>query len=94
MYLPRVREMRSALVLLLLVLIFIVVVVLIFVLVLVLIVLVLVLIVLVLILILVLVLHNEHSFFVIWNYVLIMPRIALFYSRLSLNCHKRWSSSA
>ena len=54
-----------------------------------------VLFVLVLVLIVVLVLHNEHSFFVIWE---LRSHYARLYSLLcvllSFDCHARWSSKA
>lgn len=82
--------MRSALVLLLLVLFFVIIVGLIFVLGLaLLLVFGLLWAALIFALAVVLVLHNEHSFYMIWNYILIIPRNAPFYAWRSLNCHKR-----
>ena len=75
--------MRLALVLLLLVLIFVILSALVVVLILIFVLVVLfVLLVVLLVLVVALVLHNAYSFFVFWNYVLIMPYFIRFYAYL------------
>ena len=87
LYVPPIGGLRLALVLFLLVLIVILSVLIVLIVLLVLIV---VLLVLVLVLIVVLVLHNEHSFFVIWE---LHTHYALFYSDLCgflpFDCHSK-----
>ena len=76
---PPTGRMRSALVLFLLVLI-VILSVLIVVLLLVLVLVVVLIVLVVLIFVLVVVLHNEHSFFIFGNYVLIMPHLTRIYA--------------